>query len=155
MQYTITVLSASETMGTVDGGGTFQEGTEIQISATANEGFVFVAWNDGNTDNPRTIVVTGNATYIASFGPATGIEDNATPEIAIYPNPTSEFINISSSEPISSIEIISITGKTVAQMEIGSDNATLNVSDLSNGMYFVRILGSENNNVSVKKFVKE
>ena len=155
VQYTITVLSASETMGTVDGGGTFQEGTEIQISATANEGFVFVAWNDGNTDNPRTIVVTGNATYIASFGPATGIEDNATPEIAIYPNPTSEFINISSSEPISSIEIISITGKTVAQMEIGSDNATLNVSDLSNGMYFVRILGSENNNVSVKKFVKE
>ena len=66
-QYTITVLSANETMGTVDGGGTFEEGTEIQISATAYDGYIFVTWSDGITDNPRTITVTGNAAYIANF----------------------------------------------------------------------------------------
>jgi len=154
-QYTITVLSANETMGTVNGGGVFSEGDEIRISAAARDGYNFIGWNDNNTDNPRTIVVIGNATFIASFVHTTGIVDNTTPEIKIFPNPTSDRIYISSSETISRIEIISITGKIVAQMEIGSDNATLNVSDLSNGMYFVRILGSKNNNVSVKKLVKE
>ncbi|MBR5983989.1 MAG: PKD domain-containing protein, partial [Bacteroidales bacterium] len=66
-QYTVTVMSANETQGVVFGGGTYDAGTEIQISATANEGFLFASWNDGNTDNPRTITVTANATYIASF----------------------------------------------------------------------------------------
>ena len=66
-QYTITVLSASNTRGTVSGGGTFYEGAEIQISATANEGYRFSAWNDGSTDNPRYITLTEDAIYIASF----------------------------------------------------------------------------------------
>jgi hypothetical protein len=66
-QYTITVLSANETMGTVNGGGVFSEGDQIRISATAHDGYNFIGWNDNNTDNPRTITVTGDATYIASF----------------------------------------------------------------------------------------
>ena len=53
--------------GTVTGGGTFKEGTEIQISAFANTGYMFAGWNDGNNQNPRTITVTGNATYTAQF----------------------------------------------------------------------------------------
>ena len=66
-QYTISVMSANETQGTASGGGTFYEGEQVTISAIPNEGFVFVNWQDNNTENPRTITVTGNATYIASF----------------------------------------------------------------------------------------
>lgn len=29
----------------------------------------FLRWSDGNTDNPRSIVVTGDATYTAEFAP--------------------------------------------------------------------------------------
>ena len=65
--YTITVVSANPAMGTVDGGGTFMEGTETSISATPFAGYYFIGWNDGNADNPRTITVTQNATYIAQF----------------------------------------------------------------------------------------
>jgi hypothetical protein len=66
-QYTITVQSANPTMGTVSGGGTYNAGTNVTISATANSGYHFTQWNDGNTNATRTITVTGNATYIASF----------------------------------------------------------------------------------------
>ena len=66
-RYTITVLSADENQGTVDGGGTYNEGSEVQISATPKYGYRFTSWDDGNTDNPRTITVTENATYIANF----------------------------------------------------------------------------------------
>ena len=65
--YTITVESANPNMGQAYGGGTFAEGTQVQISAVAFSGYAFTGWQDGNTQNPRTITVTSNATYTANF----------------------------------------------------------------------------------------
>ncbi len=155
VQYTITVLSENTDQGEVYGGGTFDEGTVIQISADAHDGYEFSSWDDGNTDNPRNITVTENATYIASFAPATGIEENIAPEISIFPNPTSNLLNIISSETISEIEIVNVIGQIVLQMDVNSDNAVCNVSNLSNGMYFIRIYGNENGNIYTKKLTKE
>lgn len=67
MQFTVTVQSSDLTMGTVEGGGTFDFGQEIQISAIPNKGYEFVRWDDGNTQNPRTISVNENITYTAEF----------------------------------------------------------------------------------------
>ena len=65
--YTIMVSSANPTMGTVSGGGSFGHNAAVTISATPAAGYHFVQWNDGNTDNPRTIIATENAFYIAQF----------------------------------------------------------------------------------------
>ena len=67
--HTITVTSANPTMGTVTGGGTYNGGTTATLTATPNTGYHFVQWQDGNTQNPRTITVTGDATYTATFAP--------------------------------------------------------------------------------------
>ena len=67
--YTVTVVSDNTTMGTVSGSGSVREGYTKQISATANTGYHFTQWNDGNTENPRTVTVTGNITYTAFFAP--------------------------------------------------------------------------------------
>jgi len=68
-KYTITVNVNDPAMGTVSGGGEFKENTQISIEAKANEGYIFVSWSDGNTDNPRKVVVTANASYTAMFKP--------------------------------------------------------------------------------------
>ena len=65
--YTLTVLSSNEEMGTVTGGGSYEEGTEVTITATAERGFMFIEWNDENTDNPRVVTVTSDMTYTATF----------------------------------------------------------------------------------------
>ena len=65
--YTITVRSVSNAMGTVYGGGTFYANSETNIGAIPNEGFHFAGWQDGEMSNPRTILVTGDAEYIANF----------------------------------------------------------------------------------------
>lgn len=65
--YTITVNSSNVSQGTAAGGGTYDYGTNHQITATPNECYQFTKWSDGNTDNPRTITVTGDATYTAEF----------------------------------------------------------------------------------------
>lgn len=66
-QYTITTTYAQH--GNVSGGGTYDYGTTATLTATANEHYHFTQWSDGNTDNPRTISVEGDATYTAEFKP--------------------------------------------------------------------------------------
>ena len=65
--YTLTVQSADETQGTTTGGGVYEEGEEITITATALPGYHFVQWSDGNTQNPRTITVTEDKSFYATF----------------------------------------------------------------------------------------
>ncbi len=66
-EFTITVQSNNEEWGTVLGGGIYTEGAAISIEAKANKGCQFVSWQDGNTDNPRTITVKSDETYVAIF----------------------------------------------------------------------------------------
>ena len=42
---------------------------QTTISATPNYGYHFAQWSDGNTDNPRTIVVTQDTAFTAAFAP--------------------------------------------------------------------------------------
>ena len=66
-KFNVTVVSLDDAMGTVTGSGQYPAGSEIVITATANEGYSFQKWHDGNTDNPRTITVTADITYTAIF----------------------------------------------------------------------------------------
>lgn len=43
-------------------------GTEVTILATPLEGYEFLNWTDGNTDNPRKVTVNGDAAFTAWFG---------------------------------------------------------------------------------------
>ena len=66
-QFTITVSVNDASMGSATGGGVYDENTTVTLTATANPNFKFVKWDDGNTDNPRTVKVTGDASYKAMF----------------------------------------------------------------------------------------
>lgn len=63
--YTLTVTAGAG--GTVSGGGTYAYNTKVTIKATANSGYHFVKWSDGNTNATREVTVTGDATYTATF----------------------------------------------------------------------------------------
>ena len=81
--YTITVKSNNDAWGSVTGSGTYKEGETVTISAVPAEGYYFISWNDGDETNPRQIVVSGNAEYIATFSDTHGGGGggNDTPEI--------------------------------------------------------------------------
>ena len=42
-------------------------GSQLTMTANSDQWSHFVRWNDGNTDNPRTITTNGNADYTAYF----------------------------------------------------------------------------------------
>ena len=83
--YTVTANATDETMGYVTGGGEYPQGSTATLVAIPFGQNYFVRWNDGNTDNPRTITVTGDMTFTAEFAPAgSAVETLGNGERGIY-----------------------------------------------------------------------
>ena len=66
-QYSITLSVDTSIHGSCSGGGNYNYLSNRTITATANYGYHFTQWNDGNTQNPRTITLTQDTTFTAMF----------------------------------------------------------------------------------------
>ncbi|WP_435523246.1 GEVED domain-containing protein [Chryseobacterium indoltheticum] len=75
-------------------------------------------------------------------------EINKTHEISIYPNPASDILNISGISSDIDFEIYNSAGQKLSAGK--TKNKTVNVSDLTKGIYFIRL--KENSNF---KFIKK
>ena len=65
---TISTVASPVNGGTVTGSGAYPVGTNVQITATANNGWTFSSWSDGSVQSPHTITVPStNITYTATF----------------------------------------------------------------------------------------
>jgi len=88
--YEVDLSVNPEASGTVDGAGSYEEGTEITISAEAEEGFVFVNWTEDDeeiTDSAEyDFTVTTDRNLTANFEPD-GIDDRDIYEIKLSASP--------------------------------------------------------------------
>lgn len=64
---TITTVVSPADAGIITGGGTYDYGLNITLTALAGDIYEFISWNDGVTDTTRTITVLGDTTYTAYF----------------------------------------------------------------------------------------
>lgn len=64
----LNAFAAEDGTGCVEGGGVVTDGLHT-LTAMPGNNYVFVSWDDGNTDNPRTVNVIGDTTIIAIFSP--------------------------------------------------------------------------------------
>lgn len=81
---------------------------------------------------------------------------NVKQAISIYPNPTSDLLNvkIEGSESISAVKIIDLNGREVFVKSFnGVNDAQINVSDLTSGMYLINITSGEQ--TTTRKFLKQ
>lgn len=134
-QYQITVLSGNDAMGTVTGGGLCDYGSVVQIQAYPSAGYEFVYWNDGNTDNPRDITVTGNATYVANFQPTVGIDGNNLSAVSVYSHDHQVVVCHAEGK---SIEIYDVLGKLVAY-DTQNSQELRQFTISTKGIYLVRV----------------
>ena len=77
-------------------------------------------------------------------------------QIAIYPNPTKEHLNIElldTSNQIEAIEIFNIQGHRVWKSET-IENAKINIASLKKGIYFINIKTSKEGLI-IKKIIKQ
>ncbi|MEE0266510.1 MAG: T9SS type A sorting domain-containing protein [Bacteroidales bacterium] len=57
----------NETQGYVNGLGSYDSLSVVELTAVANACYQFVSWNDGNTNNPRSFTLTKDTTFTALF----------------------------------------------------------------------------------------
>lgn len=145
-EYTITTEVTPENAGTVSGGGTYPEGTEVELEAFANEGYMFTRWSDGVTENPRTITVTCDATYTAVFDNIEGINESYKNTLSVYPNPANDMIRIKNGSD-DAVEIYNATGQLM--MSVETNNGNISVSGLPAGLYLLK------QGASMTQFVKK
>ena len=152
--YTVTVSSNNPAWGSVSGGGEYLEGSTVTITATANDGYRFVEWNDGNTDNPRTFTVTEDVEYIATFeADAQGIDDVESGMLTLFPNPasTSVTLTVSGFDGEAMVEVVDMNGRTVSKLTTVNSELNIDVSTLAQGAYFVRVTGERQ--TAVRKLI--
>lgn len=83
-RYTIEVYSSDNAKGSVQGGGEYDEGETVTLTAIPESGYRFVQWSDGNTENPRQIVVTEDLTLTAEFTEDSGVDMVEESTMRIY-----------------------------------------------------------------------
>jgi len=138
--YTITVTSNNEAWGTVTGGGQYAENSSATITATPNAGYRFVEWQDGDENASRTVTVTADATYTATFAEATGIEEVENGNVTLFPNPANTTVTIRGIEGESIVTIVDLNGREVYRAN-ANNTLTIDLSGYAKGAYFVRITG--------------
>lgn len=69
--------------------------------------------------------------------------------LSVYPNPTTDFLNISTSDNIESIKVFDMNGRLVISDTYNTSDVKLDVMFLTNGYYTVLV-----NDVKPIKFIK-
>ena len=82
-----------------------------------------------------------------------GINEMEKTGFSIAPNPATHSIRISAERNFNKIEIVNFLGQTVLTQLNDKNSATVDISNLTNDIYFVRIISE--NGTSVQKFVKQ
>jgi len=81
------------------------------------------------------------------------VSDVAKNEINVFPNPTSDFINIKSNEIIKSIKLYDIKGSLIKTENSSDKTLKLDISSLPKGNYLISI--ESESGIETKKIIKE
>lgn len=132
------------------------EGFKFMSSLTTHFGIgtntsitqVKVIWPSGLVDLITNPIINQSLTIIE--GSALSRTDLELSKYEIYPNPANSLLTINGNKQIQKIEIYDNKGMKI---KININNNTLDVSNLSSGIYFIKIY-DENNLKTDKKFIK-
>jgi hypothetical protein len=132
-------------------------------TAVGGENYLIIG-NFKNDSNTTAIIVnnTGSKSYVycfiddVSLTLITGINDYSKNVIKnIYPSPAVNSLTIETPTIASesTLSILNINGQEIINKQITNNKTHLDISNLTTGMYFVRLVSDKN--VEVRKFIKE
>ncbi len=128
----------------------------ISLGQTNNGSFFLGGRSASNISGDKTEDSRGfNDFWIIKYSESLGL--NANPfatAITLYPNPTKNTLQLNTQDKtIDQINIYTMTGSKVLELDIDTVSPTVDVSSLASGVYYVQLYSGKN--VALKKFVKE
>lgn len=161
--YTITATATGPGTITPNGTITVTEGENVTFAFAANAGAVVdrLLVDDAETTIPANNEYTfsnvvANHTIAVEFVEETGIEEiDLNAAVVLYPNPATSQIQIQVADSRflgAEMQIFDVYGKLISNATIETLSTQVDVSQLANGMYMVRINAAEG--MVTKRFVK-
>lgn len=142
------IAAHSLTTGTV---ATAYKADSISFPVTTTGSYV-IGFEAINTNNSKQVAILVDDINITDLGP-TGIKTlTNSNDLAIYPNPTSGLLNITTTASTATVEIFNLMGQNVLSKTVTNGTSTIDISNLSSGVYSVQIM--QNNTLTVGKVIK-
>lgn len=114
-------------------------GNTIPSTVTANSGSMYVEFTSDPAERDSGWVATYSTTLV-------GLEENTKQsDLSVFPNPSSGIFTVehNSKNGLTPFEVRDITSKIVLKGSLNDNQSTIDLSDKSNGVYYLRI-GGEN-----------
>lgn len=149
-----TNTGTSYTSGTYStAGGDFHLALDLSSTTTTGKYYLTVQLADNSNANS-----TKTVTFLIGQNP-TGVNNvTKTDDIALYPNPATDQVNVvySADDNIKTIAIYNIIGKVVKVYNpLDNSSAKLNIENIPSGIYFVRLIDTQGNVVATRKFTRQ
>lgn len=155
-QYYLVAASNNEEWGTATGTGMYYEGQQATLTAVPAENYVFEGWTDGNEESPRIVTVTQDTVFEAIFAvdPTIGINQAATLEFSVSPNPTTGrlAVQLNQQEPYE-LTIYDVNGKAVMSRKNDNQVCEIDLGALAAGQYLLVVRTKDK--YGVKTIVKK
>lgn len=135
------IIDGNEIAGDFNGNGTINDGEvagDIDGNGSAGSGEKVGDLNGDGTISGSEVWGDANGNGVLDNGEATSIIEYASNNLKLYPNPTSDIINISGEE-IQRVSLYNILGEVVYSSNENSLNTAIDVSELENGIYIVSV----------------
>ena len=152
------IFEANEKLGEFSTTANYQTQTiNFTVPLSANLGNtrlrVYGAYNGANMDPCNDYIWGEIEDYSVTINSmVTSVDKEPLNDyLLIYPNPTTDQLSINTDIEIQRISVIGITGKTIKS--VVSKSKSIDVRELSNGIYFLKIIGE--GKIIIRKFVKE
>ncbi|MES2132971.1 MAG: T9SS type A sorting domain-containing protein [Bacteroidota bacterium] len=126
---------------------------KINSTITSN-GLLNIALLQANqSDASGTLAsLTSGSASVDAISTTVGIKDvTENSSLAIYPNPTNQYVRVLSTYSIEKIEVMNVTGKLMLSETAAGNDHRVDVSSLADGVYFITVYG--NDKIQRKKIV--
>lgn len=99
-------------------------------------------------------LISNLRTFMMKYDVTTGINTpNKDAAMSVYPNPANDVLHIGHVTGTVTLEILDLTGRVVMVKSNLEQQESINISEMSPGVYFARI--TQKNQTSVTKFIKQ
>ncbi len=95
------------------------------------------------TEDVTPMVDNAVFNIVAPTANTTSVEENTLIDVSLYPNPVEDILTITSQEEITELSIFNHLGQEVKIMEPSQSSFEIDLSDLSTGIYIVKMKAAE------------
>lgn len=154
--YNVNAITSHPYLTSVSGVGVYYDGETATLGASNAVGLEFSSWDDGDTNNPRQVVVVSDTSFKAIYHLVGYQEiDGILPlEFTLTPNPAHEYVTVTTNREDSfQVSVRDESGRLLDAFRTHDSVFRLDLSALPAGVYYVTLKSEQG--IGTQKVVKQ